>query len=325
MSIVDYQRKVMHQLSTKAGSTILLMVIVFPLLLTSSCTKQTDNSAQIAEMEKKYQDSISVLKSQLEKANAEIDILKFPADQRLSKIVELFNSQQYDKVRKGVSELKQVFPNAREIVEAEKYIAKIDAIEVAKKAEEERIKALGFKAITQRTSFDIDYNKLNISGISVGSTFTFDDYGSSYFYRTADRGSKYVSMSMSVTSSDHDPNLPELALYAIKADKMVLEGTFTTEFARWSDYGAYLGNYHDTRNDFSKVSTVKFKLGLQVNDKTLQGPYAIVVKKENVLVLRYERFNNPPYSYTGSASYPSTLTVNDFVNNFILVKITNLK
>jgi len=37
--------------------------------------------------------------------------------------------------------------------------------------------------------------------------------------------------------------------------------TFETEYARWSSYGHYLGNYTDKINDFSKVSTVRFKLG----------------------------------------------------------------
>ena len=132
-------------------------------------------------------------------------------------------------------------------------------------------------------------------------------------------------MSMSVTSTNHEPDLPQLALYTINADKMSLEGTFQTEFARWSDYGAYLGNYHDTRNDFSKVSTVKFKLGLQVDDEILKRPYAIVAKKENALSLSYDRYENPPYSYTGSVSYPSTLTVEDFSDDYVMVKLSNLK
>lgn len=292
-----------------------------------SCTHTNESNVatQIAEIESKYQDTIKALRQELCEANDKIEILSFPADQRLTRIGELFNSGDYAGVKKEAAELKRVFPNAKENDSSNEYLKKIEAIETAKKAEEERIKALGFKAIAQRTSFQIGYNKVTISGINVGNIFTFDDYGSSYFYRTADRGSKYVSMSMTITSTDHDPNLPQLALYSINAGKMTLQGKFQTEFARWSDYGAYLGNYHDTRNDFAKVSTVRFKLGLQIEDEILQKPYAIVAKKENALTLSYERFENPPYSYIGSVSYPSTLEVSDFTEQYFLVKLTNLK
>ena len=130
---------------------------------------------------------------------------------------------------------------------------------------------------------------------------------------------------MSVTSTSHAPNLPQLAIYVISGDKMILQGTFETRFARWRDYGAYLGNYHDSTNDFAKVSTVRFKLGLQVIDSQLAKPYAIVLMKRNVLVYHYDRFDNPPISYLGSANYPSTLSINDFKENYALIKRFNLK
>ena len=131
-------------------------------------------------------------------------------------------------------------------------------------------------------------------------------------------------MRMSVTSTSHDPELPELALYSISGDKMILVGTFDTRFARWSDYGAYLGNYHDSSNDFSKVSTVRFKLGLQVSNEKLSKPYAIVLKKKNALTYHYDRFANPPISYIGSASYPSSLNIDNFKNGYVLIKRYNL-
>ena len=106
---------------------------------------------------------------------------------------------------------------------------------------------------------------------------------------------------------------------------MSLEGTFRTEFNRWEDYATYLGNYHDSHNDFAKVNSVKFKLGLQVSDEKLNKPYAIVLMKENVLARHYERFDNPPVSYVGSADYPSTLSLSDFGSKYVIVKRYNLK
>lgn len=324
MEKLGFRKKVEQQISSNTVTKGVVLIAVFLLTLVS-CTKKVDNSAQIAEIEKKYQDSISVLKSIIEQADAQIELLKYPADQRLSKIVDLFNAQEYDKVKREIAELKRVFPNAKEVEMADKYLEKIAAIEAAKKAEEERIKALGFKAITQKTSFKIDYNIVTLSSINIGKTFTFDYRSNEWTYREADRGSKYISAAMSVTSTNHDPDLPQLAVYKIKGDKMIYERSFETEFARWEDYGSYLGNDHDFHNDFAKVSTVKFKVGVQISDDILSKPYAIVVKNENGLTSSYDRFKNPPKSYIGSVSYPGSLSLEDFVNNYILVKTYNLK
>ena len=132
-------------------------------------------------------------------------------------------------------------------------------------------------------------------------------------------------MSMSVTSTNKYPKIPEFAVYRIEGDEMKWEGVFTTEYARWSDYGSYLGNYHDSRNDFSKVSTVKFKLGCEVEESITKQPYAIVVKKQNVLSEEYDRFKNPPQYWTGSASYPYTLKLESFDVDYGIIKIYNLK
>lgn len=307
----------------KKTSTITMGIL--GLILVSSCTSTSEMEGKIAEVEKKYQDSLAIVRKELKDAKAKIEVLSYPADQRFSHITELFNAQEYDKVKKEIAELKSVFPNAPENTECAKILEKISALEAAKKAEEERIKALGFKAITPKTTFKIGYNTIVLSSISIGKTYTFDYRSDEWTYREADRGTKYISAAMSVTSTDHDPNLPQLAVYKIEGGEMVYIESFDTEFARWEDYGTYLGNYHDSRNDFAKVSTVKFKVGVQISDDVLSKPYAIVVKSENGLTSSYDKYKNPPKSYIGSVSYPRTLSVEDFAKNYILVKTYNLK
>ena len=304
---------------------LVVFVVVFLLLMMASCNGQTGNSKQIAEIEKKYQDSLSAVRNELKEANAQIEILRFPADQRLNKAKSLIESDNLDDALKEIQQLKKVFPNSTEATASESLENRIREKKEAKRIEEERIKALGYKAIPEQSSVKIDYNTITLSGISVGNRFIFDAYDDRWFYRDADRGCKYLTMQMSVTSSNHDPNLPQLAAYSIDGDKMNLIGEFDTEFARWRDYGAYLGNYHDSSNDFSKVSTVKFKLGLQVSNEKLSRPYAIVVMKKNALTSHYDRFANPPKSYIGSANYPSTLSLDSFKSNYVLIKRFNLK
>lgn len=256
-----------------------------------------------------------------------VTMLAFPADQRLTKINSLVSSGDYTAAKQEISRLVELFPESKEAKSAPAISERIDKLIAQKRAEEERIKALGFKALKASTTFKIDYNTVELTSISVGNTFTFDSYGDRYFYRTADRGNKYITAVMKITSQDKDPKLPQLAIYSISGDTMFKVGNFDTEFARWKDYGTYLGNTHDFGNDFAKTSSVRFKIGEEVSEDIVKGPYALIMKKENGLSRNYDLFGNPPVSYTGYVSYPSTLKLEDFTKDgseFIVVKFANL-
>lgn len=256
-----------------------------------------------------------------------VTMLAFPADQRLTKINSLVSSGDYTAAKQEISRLVEHFPESKEAKSAPAISERIDKLIAQKRAEEERIKALGFKALKASTTFKIDYNTVELTSISVGNTFTFDSYGDRYFYRTADRGNKYITAAMKITSQDKNPKLPQLAIYSISGDTMFKVGNFDTAFARWKDYGTYLGNTHDFGNDFAKTSSVRFKIGEEVSEDIVKGPYALIMKKENGLSRNYDRFGNPPVSYTGYVSYPSTLKLEDFTKDgseFIVVRIANL-
>lgn len=294
-------------------------------VIVCSCNSKSELDAKISEVEKKYQDSLTIVRNELKDAKAKIELLSFPAEQRLQKAQRLLEAGELDKAASEVEQLKRIFPNSSEASSALALLSKISEIKEAKRKEEERIKALGFKAIPEQATVKIEYNTVTFSNISIGKNYIHDSYDDRYFYNDADRGCKYISVLMSVKSDDHDPNIPQLAVYTIQGDKMLLEGSFRTEFNRWEDYATYLGNYHDSHNDFAKVNTVKFKLGLQMSDEKLSKPYAIVLMKKNALIRQYEQFRNPPVYYSGSADYPTTLYVNDFANKYTIIKRYNLK
>ena len=106
---------------------------------------------------------------------------------------------------------------------------------------------------------------------------------------------------------------------------MNYEERFDMRYARWDDYGSYLGNEADFNNDFTKTSTVKFKLGAEVSTEITKSAFAIVAKNENVLTEEYDRFKNPPKYWTGTASYPYSLKLSSFDVDYGVVKIFNLK
>lgn len=266
---------------------------------------------------------------QLKEKSDSIGMLRFPADQRLAKIKQLIAAENFSEAQSSIASLQSAFPNSPEAEQCNELKqtinAKIDAIA----AEKARIKALGFKALKTQTKVEIGYNTVTFGSFSIGTKFTHDVYGgyggSSWFEHTADRGNKYISCPMDVTSSSKDPSIPTIALYSIHGDQLILQGSFRVEMGRWQDYGTYLGNEHDIKNDFSKVSTVKFKLGLELSESTLSQPYMVVLKKENTQSRHYERMRNPPIYYSGAAGYPSKLSMENFADGgYVALKIANL-
>lgn len=303
----------------------LLGVLIVPLLF--SCGVDQSEFNKLKKERDDLAAQVSANKATIQALRDSVTMLAFPADQRLNKINTLVSSGDYTAAKQEIVRLTSLFPESKEAKATPAIVEKIDRLIAQKKAEEERIKALGFKALKSSLSVVVDYNKVEFSSINVGNTFTFDSYGDTYHYRTADRGNKYVSAAMKITSSEKDPKLPQLAIYSISGDTMTWEGNFITRFTRWSDYGAFLGNYGDDRNDFAKVSSVNFKIGYEVSEDITKKPYALVLKKENALTRDYERFNDPPVSYLGSVNYPGTLSLDDFTkegSQFVVVKIANL-
>lgn len=249
----------------------------------SACTQtnKADVNARITEIEKKYQDSIKVLKKELNEANNKIEILSFPADQRLLHIGELFNSGDYSSVKKEVAELKRVFPNAKESESSNEYLKKIEAIEAAKKAEEERIKALGFKAFKDNSIAKFDNTTYSFSGFTYGRTFTFEYVHdvNEYSYEVADKGHTYILASLSISTKENYASNPKVYACEIKDGNLKEIDDFRIEYASYNTYGASIGNYSETSHDFSKVSSVKYKMAAQIPQSYTSKPIVIIVRK----------------------------------------------
>lgn len=274
-------------------------------------------------------DSVTILKKQIAELQLKVDLLSFPADQRLIEIQKLVEEEKYDAAINKISELQKLFPKSNE---AEKTLEITSFIEKKKTellAEQERIKALGFKALEPTSTITIGYNKITFSKSTIGLKYIHDTYptysGSSWFEHTADRDNQFISFAMDVASTSKDPNIPVPAFYSISGDKLVFEKQFWINFARWDDYGSYLGNEPDLNNDFAKVGTVKFKIGAEISKELLSKPYIVLVKNSNCMTRQSDRFENPPIWYSGDAGYPLHLTIDDINSGkYFVIKISNL-
>lgn len=263
--------------------TIVFIASTIVTCLLASCThaNKTDVAAQIADIESKYQDTIKILRKQLSEANDKIGILSYPADQRLAHIGELFNSGDYDGVKKETAELKRVFPNAKENDNCNEYLKKIETIEATKKAEEEKIKALGYKAFKDNSTVKFDNVTYSFSGFNYGRTFTFEYVldVDEYSYVVADKNSTYILASLTISTKENFASNPRVYACEIVDGKLKEIDDFRIEYATYNTYGASIGNYSETSHDFSKVSSVKYKMAAQIPLSYTSKPIVIVVKK----------------------------------------------
>lgn len=303
-----------------------LTILSFVCLWTSCNQSVPEDYNQIVVERDSLLEVIMVQEKLISSLHDSIRIYSYPADHRMNNINKLVKDNKFSSARKEIQDLRLVFPGSKEAEQCDALVKRIDQAEAKIKAEQDRIKALGFKAVKQKTTVEIGYNTVTFSNINISGKFIFDDYGYKYFFRESDRGHKYVTATMRVKSTSTDPLLPQCAIYSISGDKMEFERGFVTEFARWEDYGTYLGNYHDFKNDFAKTSTVSFKIGAEVREEVTKSAFAIVLMNMNGLTRETRKYPNPPVFYSGSMDYPSTLSLEDFTNgSYSIIKIYNLK
>lgn len=262
---------------------IVFIVSAIATCLLSSCTQssKTDVANQIAKIERKYQDTIIILKQQLSEANDKIGILSYPADQRLAHIEELFNTGNYDDVKKESAELKRVFPKAKENENVKEFLKKIEAIETAKKEEEEKIKAMGYKAFKDNPTVKFDNVTYSFSGFTYGRRFTFEYVldVDEYSYEVADKNCTYILASLAISTKENYASNPRVYACEIVDGKLKEIDDFRIEYATYNTYGASIGNYSETSHDFSKVSSVKYKMASQIPQSYTSKPIVIIVRK----------------------------------------------
>lgn len=211
-----------------------------------------------------------------------VTILSFPADQRFAKASKLAENGEFDTAREEIGLLKSLFPNSQEAGKCASLLAAIEKIEAQANAKAERLRALGFKAFSDNSTVRVGDVTYSFSGFSFGRTFSFD-YCSDvdeYSYYTADKDKTYILSTVSVSTKSSYGSRPSLTACKIVDGKLKSIGFFRSEYASWTSYGAKIGNYRDDSHDFSKVNTVRFKLGNEIRLEDSKNPIVIVLPKE---------------------------------------------
>ena len=307
----------------KASKLSALLALL--LLVVSSCASQNEKQQELTSA----RDSIVVLQNTIDSLEVKVIKLSYTAEQRYQSAVSNFNNGNFSEALKEIKELCQIFPKSQEAVKGEELTIRITEAEAAKRAEQERIKALGFKAVKPNLTAKIGENSVSFSNFTTSTKYTYDACPSARRFEeeVADRDNKFVLTTMKVVSTSPNPQLPIPAIYKIVGDRMRLVSTFQINFAVWKDFGHFLrASEKGVENDFAKTNTISFKLGCQISDELLKSPYAIVLKLSNTLSRKYGRTRNtwPDVYYDGPTGYPSELSIEDFNDKYQVLKISNL-
>lgn len=311
----------------KVGRSVLLLALIS----FWGCTGVHQDSYD--SLQQKY-DSLEEENAQLK---SQVEELQNTPANLLASGRDLLASGDTYKAKGLFNKLINKFPSSEEAVEASRIVADLekkekDALEEAEKearekAEKEAQKqALGFKVLKESST--VSYGDLTVKFTSVtsGKRWTHDAYENRYFYHDAERDEMFVMARISITSKSKYPSLPPIGVYEYKDGSLHLLEVMEYKFARWKDYGTYLGNYADYGNDFCHTSTVSFSNAATIDKDTYNNSAIFVVmKKEGVFERKYDKYSRPEVSYEAS-SYSSMdyfLGVDDFDSKYQLVKILN--
>jgi hypothetical protein len=277
----------------------------------ASCTNNNkEKTKYIIELDSLKNEN-QILKEELNKAKIQIDELKNTPELRLNNAKNLIASNNMEDAEKELQILVAKYPISKEAKEAENIIKKFEIERAKKKAEEERIKALGFKIFKNNSQCKVGVISINFSNLSFNREFyygTDDDVHESY-YEIADRDETFLQGSMSVTSKSKSASSPDLAVYRIENGSLIFTSIFDVEYARWTSYGAKIGNYDDDSHDFNKVSTIQYKIAALLKSEYRKLPLFVVVKKDNA-----KSFHSSDYA---------TLTIKQLNEDFVVIQVLN--
>lgn len=150
--------------------------------------------------------------------------------------------------------------------------------------------------------------------VSLSRQFSSDRAGRNEVRRTALRGEQFATFEAGFQAEDgnHSPVLPSIWAYSF--DREI--GAWTRQniagyaVRRWTDYGAFLGNYDDARNDFRTAATVHYTVYAAVTETAHTVAFVLNPRSENGFRMERLRYGRPAITFTpiGREMMPDVVT-----------------
>ena len=264
-------------------------------LLLTGCVPQSDYDAakrRIASLE----DSLSTVMATVEE-------LENTPHERLARAARSSNASEAEAEYKALAE---IYPQSAEASIARDSLNAIVARREAARVAEERRQRLGFKVLKEKRDIRVGPLRVQFTSVRTGNNFVHDRYDSRWLYNTAKRGYRFILADVRITADSDalNPSLPPILVYQAKGAELQYVGVMRYEFHRWKDYGTYLGNYHDSGNDFANSSTIRFNAGLEVENEILDSSVFIMVENRNCATRETNTYGNPEIRYSIASCIP---------------------
>lgn len=269
-----------------------------------------------------YASEREALRAEVTRLRAENEQLRLSPAALAAEVEFAVRAEDADKAKAALKRLTDRYPLSAEAASAGKRVDALLARQRASQEETRRVAALGFKALQVRPSFGHGDMTMGLTATGVVRRWTFDMHGDGWRFLDAEKGRKYLTATVQVSSKNKDPQLFGIAAYVADGAKLTHVGAARYRFIRWRDYGAFLGNHADFRNDFSHNSRIPFSIGVSVSDEELKRrPVYLVATREGCHRRLYERFGQPPIQYVpvNCESLKPTLSAADFKNGSLAI------
>ena len=171
------------------------------------------------------QEDYDKLQAELTDCKKTVEELSNTPQMRLANGQKFQAGNDFTNAKKEYKELIEKFPGTVEAQKATTLISEIEKVELERKVAEERKKTLGFKAIKENTSLKIGELTINFNSVNTGAQWVFDNYGSEWRYRSAERGEIYILSKVSISADTKNPSLPPISVYKMLNGSLTLIGT----------------------------------------------------------------------------------------------------
>lgn len=261
------------------------------------------------------QSDYNKLKSELDECKKTVEDLQNTPEVRLAKGREYLTINDLDNAKKELTNLVDKCGETKEAQKARVLLINIDNQIKLKKVAAERKKNLGYKVLKEKNTVVIGNITLYFKSVTISSKWVFDyDKYDYYRERTAERGNTFVLANVSFSSKIKESRIPLISVYKLSNGALNLIGIMKREFLEEAVNIV-------TNKDFKYVSKVNFSQALEISKKTLETcAVFVVVKKENCSTysMGYYLVTDPR-----SCNLKSPLTIDDFDNDYALIKIIN--
>lgn len=305
---------------------------------TASCTADLEASKrQIAAQQKRLQDAdrrYAQLKAENDSLRAKVNDLANAPPQLLRQALHARSDGDLEKAAEFSTKLLADFPASAEAAEARSVLTAVEAEkarrdkeEQARREAEEKARKLGLKGLKPTRSFAVKTVTFTLDDASVKRRWVFDRAGIQVSYQEPTKGNTFVVADFSISTSDMSARLPQILVYRSTDDGVLqYQCRMGIQFYRWTDYGSYLGNYGDYRNDFAHSDTIRFSGACAVEESVCRSnALFIVVGNTPCFTRRSEQFRNPPVFYAADncPSIPYKLDISTIDAHVQLAAVLN--